>query len=341
MAQRPSPFTLDSSSRYNFLPPGNVCQCSGFGNNPAQNCRQTAGPGIDQTIDYWTQNDCLQSYATYLYQGSDGQRQFNPDHSEDLNDYINNLFELYVDSYQITANTQNPSFNSFQTQLLNLCNNPQTPGVCQQALGNFCSSLTSDQILADQALINFCGCYVDLNTNSNNLIDNTFSSNTCDQQNTNRACSPACHRVNTVQIYDLTSGQACTCPNDICVINDTAINIQNSLIGGDINITNICSSCLSYDQNDDSNCTCIISGTDLNQTFAEIGVGTNINQFCGPDSQCYQTNSQGNLEPVDCSQFNGNNYDIAIPVDSTSIYLTIVIFIIVVIIIILISLYLR
>lgn len=61
---------------------------------------------------------------------------------------------------------------------------------------------------------------------------------------------------------------------------------------GSINFSNVCPAC----PND--TCTCIISGVDVNQTLSNVGIGTQFNNLCGPNSLCFSNNTWGPCSPV-------------------------------------------
>jgi hypothetical protein len=82
-------------------------------------------------------------------------------------------------------------------------------------------------------------------------------------------------------------GNAAECAQDVCVINNVAINSTQSQVGNGVNFTQVCNQCKT------NSCKCIISGSSVSDLSKQISLGTLFNSFCGPTSECYQLPTGG------------------------------------------------
>ena len=269
------------------LPPGDINICSGSDN-------QFVGSAL---FNYWCQHDCPTAFSNYLNTLDNGEVGYNPNHFNNLQFLVKNLFTVYGFTNKITNNRSDISYNPFQNTLLSTCLDNRLTGICDRALNptynGFCSDVTTTNL--NDTTLNFCGCYV--NSNSPTKISGTNPS--CQ----NDPCDPLCHRISTVQRVG-TDGQICSCSNNVCAINDVLINSINSSVGSS-NITNLCPYC-----GPDGGCTCIISGNDVTSVLTDIGLGTQFNQYCGGNSRCF-VNQNGTLEEIPCSTANPNNQNVS------------------------------
>lgn len=262
-------------------PVGDVCMCSGWGNKDDGTCDTTVQLVGQNLFNYWCTYDCPTAYSSQL-NNINGDLGFNIDNLPIVQNELNNLFTTYALTNTITPNTLSPSYSPFQDTLLTTCLDQRLPGACTTALNSFCSGYTRDQITQNNTLNNFCGCYTTPDPVYNSL------------SNFNQACDPVCNRATTVQTA--TNGVFNSCENTVCAISDVSVNLSQSEVGS-INFSNVCPACPN-----NASCICYISGIDVNQTLSDIGVGTQFNNLCGPNSLC---NTNGVWAPCDPVPPNG------------------------------------
>ena len=241
----------------------NIINCTPSNIGELNSCYGTDGSSIDDIINYWCDNDCILPLENTLNNIQDQRSgieifSYNPDSLNNVQSFVNNLFNKYQQKYNITSNKNDPKYNPFQNQLLNICLNKALPGVCDNFLNNFCPNNLPKN---NNIISNLCGCYVSTDVDP-------------------PECNPLCARANTVQKSNLKNGDLITCSPNVCAITDTTISLINSQVKGKLNFTNICTGCQG------NTCVCIISGKNLDQTLFDLGISSTINQFCGPNSTC-------------------------------------------------------
>jgi hypothetical protein len=265
-----------------------VCVCSGWGpsqeNGTCDTTKQTLGQNL---FNYWAVNDCPSAYASVL-NDTNGTLAYNSSALPVVQNQVVNLFNTYNLTNVITPNPNSPQYSPFQDTILGLCTDPRLPGACSTALTSYCSQYSRDQIGANNLLTNFCGCFAPPDPVYANLPGGMTSS-----------CDPLCARANTVQTANPATGAFNVCPNNVCAISDINVNLSRSQVG-QISFSNICPACPSAENsNSEAPCTCTISGVDINQTLSELGIGTQFNSLCGPQSLCNVNGTWGacNLQP--------------------------------------------
>jgi hypothetical protein len=259
------------------------CLATGLG-DPAL----CSGQGLQgqALFDYWCQNDCVSTFSTILNTKANGELGYNPNNLPAVQNYINNLFQTYQGTNQLTDDVNSPQYNPFQEQLLSLCTDPRVPGGCGAFLTAYCT-FPRAEAAASPTKTNFCGCYVTPDPTYLQYTEKACKTVSCDAA----ACDPLCHRISTVQKADPATGVFKSCINNVCVIDNVSIDITRSRVGA-VNFANICPAC----GDAKTGCVCIISGVDVSTTLGDIGVGTQFNQYCGADSICLQNN-----QPIPCS----------------------------------------
>ena len=162
--------------------------------------------------------------------------------------------------------------SGFREVLHQFCNNPGiNPGVCQNYLQyKMCPGLSYNDMTSEES--DWCGCVT-----LPSLADQEL-------YGPNVACYPLCHLTDTIQLVD-ENLLPIQCNNQVCVIDDVSINVVDSKVGT-VSINSICPGCT-------GNCNCIIN--DVNVT----GVDLNINQYCGPNTNCYVTRN-GVVTQIPC-----------------------------------------
>lgn len=278
-------------------------------------CSGGAGTG-PVLFDYWNSHNCPLAYQMMMGISSTGANGltgivgYSVTGANYVRDYIVQLFNNYEENYLITNNVSDPRYNNFQRTLLNLCLDPALPGACEYALDNFCAVTNRTDLAGNLTLTNFCGCFVA----SDPLIDNyiggtsgcfgaTGSCQRCDVGQAGckviKACDQLCHRSTTVQRANLETGRIISCPEDVCVINDVIIDAENTSISKGINFTSICGGCQGF------GCYCIVSGINISETAASVGLAEDFNQFCGTGSVCIEADKR-----VPCSEISSSKIPI-------------------------------
>lgn len=299
--------------------PSNVAQI-------IQNCSGGIGAGTN-LFNYWQENDCPTAYSQAINTFSDCTLQYNSTNQALIQNQVVNLFNTYFETNTITDDVTSTQFNIFQDTLLSLCIDPTLPGICGEFLNNYCNGgsgftgFTRDQVNNSPILINFCGCYTppdptylqytlgspECNLGISGCTAGCTAGNTgCTGQ---PACDPLCHRALTSQKANNQTGFIITCPQTICVIDNTTINVTNSTVPGGVNFNTVCPGCGGSSGGD--GCLCIVSGENVSSTVSQIGVGTNFNQLCGANSVCIVEDSSGNIiSQSSCTGINPINADI-------------------------------
>ena len=273
--------------------------CNPYLTGTVANCSGGAGSG-SALFEYWCQFSCPQTYSIALNTNSNGLLGYNSANLPILQQNILQLFNTYNSTNSITDNISAPGYSTFQNELLNLCLNPQLPGICNEALTSYCTAFTRNQVAASPILRSFCGCYA--------APDPTILSAT--QQ---PSCDPICNLASTVQKADATTGTFLTCPDNICVINNVTIDVANSNIPNGVNFSNICPACGSGSgiggggggsgsgsgstntgATGNNGCICVVAGANVSQQFSKVGV-INTTQYCSGASVCITEDSAGNI----------------------------------------------
>ena len=263
---------------------------------------------------YWCQYSCPQQFVDALNSGSTVWG-FSQANLLQVQQYVTKLFQNYLTKYEFTDNTESPKYNDFQYTILDLCTDTQLPGVCDVFLTQYCSAFSRNSLMGESINSSFCGCYVP--------PDAAYLSIT-----NNAACDPLCNRANNVRIA--INGVIQTCPQNICVIDDTTIQAQSSTVS-QINFTSICSGCGNTGSN---SCLCVVQGPTISGTLNKIGV-VNINQYCGPDSIClYEQN--GVTVQKKCNESELGSLSAAVDIPTPNIIVIFIAIILIVIVILMI-----
>lgn len=268
------------------------------------NCSAVSGANF---IEFWDNNDCPMAYYTIINASSGATFGYNEESLISAQSYVQNLFNVYLETYNLTDDITDPKYNTFQDTLIDLCANASLPGICGTFLGGnggYCSQFSRTQAINSQTLTDLCGCYV---PPDENYLKYTLGSLGCEQGTGctagctagesgctgQPACDPLCHRAMTSQRSYLPLGNLITCPQNICAINDVTINIIGSRVPGGINFNSVCSGCGGPQGAD--GCLCVVSGLNISSTLSDIGIGTNYKNFCSADSIAIITNEDGDI----------------------------------------------
>lgn len=199
---------------------------------------------------------------------------------------MNVVFAKYTtNGYRIGSLPGSPTYNSFQEFLYTIC--CDYPGLCQNGLNNVCSDISMNRLSLNPEASAWCGCHLPLIEYSD--YANRF--------NIPPECSPICNRAGVLPIAK-GDAEPIECTQTICLIDDITINVVNSQIGGDIDITQICGNC-----SPEAPCSCFINNDSISINNSFISGNVSIQQSCG-SFQCTQNNPGipgPNLIEINCN----------------------------------------
>ncbi len=216
-------------------------------------------------------------------------------------DLITQTFDRYQEDGFIVGSLPGfPGYNPFQDFMYsNVC--CRFPNLCQSSLNSVCSAYTTTQLSANPSVANWCGCYLPRGEYSKYV----------DQYQVNPECTPPCNRPTAIPRVN-PGGQPVRCTNDTCIIDDLAINLAQTNVGGTVNISQMCANCSpafdpisgqnpnGYNSNSAS-CSCSIENNQINIVNSELGT-INISQSC-TSTTCYVTDATtGNLVSIPCDE---------------------------------------
>ena len=246
--------------------------------------QQCAGVGLEGQawFNVWNNDACYNVLYEQVFTTSTGGVGFNPEGYLIAQDTMDSVFAKYLMTNKITSPGLE-GYNVFQDTIQSTCT--RLPGICDPSLEIYCHNCpdcgSRSDIAADPPTLAFCGCYAPPPT-----VDPTILPQ----------CDPLCTRIGTIPLPN-GKGEALQCNNSVCVIDDVSIQAAKSSIGSDsINFRQVCNTCGS------GPCTCIISGISITATLASIGVTSNFDQVCGPNSTCLETQPDGTDRVVDCAE---------------------------------------
>ncbi len=197
---------------------------------------------------------------------------------------INGALKHYLENgFVVGSLPGSRTYNTFQDVLFsNVC--CPYAGVCQAGLSVACSVYNADMISRNPLAAQWCGCHLQASEYE------SYSAN----YNIPPQCTPLCNVSGTIPIVGI-NGNPVLCEQNICIIDNTTVNIANSQTGGGLNFNQICNSdCGSMP------CSCIVNGTTIDIDNSIIGGtvignsdglngGVGISQSCGTFT-CKQAN---------------------------------------------------
>lgn len=148
---------------------------------------------------------------------------------------------------------------SFFSQKLKLAKTycPMIPGACDKALGNFCHTVTREDVTKSPDLLSLCGCFMQPGQYPYNGIVDTNCSMTCNGQG-------------------VIKPKGWNCKQTVCIIDNVDINMVNS--EGNVNLNQLCGST--------GDSVCLLKDIDINAVNSRVGGGgVTINQQC---TRCYK-----------------------------------------------------
>ena len=207
------------------------------------------------------------------------------------------LYQKYLNSGFTITTPNMPGYNLFQERLLEL--SILYPDAAAPYLQNtLCSQYTREELSQNLDLTKFCGCYLPPSQYNEALNAVGIS----------KECDPICNIASAIPPVDPVSGNTIKCKNNICVIDDTTINLVNSRVGN-ISLGQVCGGCST------GSCNCSIIDVNISATGSKIG-NIDLSQECGGNLNCFQTTSAG-VKPVDCATYTGNEDIPTTPEDET------------------------
>ena len=217
--------------------------------------------------NYWCTHNCFRVYDS-IYNNANGILAFSEEGLQTAQENVESLFASNTDS-----NLPN---------LVALCLQTTTPGICDTALTRYCTG----RELITQSDYDLCGCYVPPDPSLN----------------VSPPCQPLCNLATTVR--KATNGVRDTCPANICIIDDVSVEARSST--ANVNFTNICPGCRVSSGNETTDCICVVNSSNVNNLLGTVGITTNVTQFCGPQSTCTTVNPDGSLNVEPCTGKIGN-----------------------------------
>lgn len=229
--------------------------------------------------NYWCNHNCFRAYDN-VYNNANGILGFSTQGLENSQGQVEELV-------QNVTRTQG-SLGNMTDNIVALCLQTTTPGICDTFLTSYCPNVTLDRegLSTRQSDIDLCGCYVPPDP-SLNVPD---------------ACQPLCNLATTVRKAQ--NGVRDTCPANVCIIDNVTIRSRDS--GANVNFTNICPGCR---VGEDTNCICVVNASEsssVNDILGTVGITTNVTQFCGPQSLCTTINPDGTTTTTSCDSAVGN-----------------------------------
>lgn len=228
----------------------------------------------NEWLQLWSTGLCTETYVDILYTDQNGERRYNPAQLSLIQNNFNAIFDKYLNAYgfEITDDTSSPNYSVMQNIIHYSCS--LLPGACDPYLtSSYCGNYTTATVAASPALLNFCGCF---NLQARGLIGTPL------------ICAGTCTKQRVIKIPDGIGGFA-QCNQPVCVIDNLNITATNSA-NGSVNINQVCTNC------GPQGCNCYINTGDINNINQQLGA-VNVQQFCGPNSQCFITSNAG--QPVD------------------------------------------
>lgn len=198
-----------------------------------------------------------------------------------VQDMINAMFvKYYQQGFVLGAQPGTKGYNPFEDFLRKyIC--CAYPELCQQALNGICGTIPSSRLSLNPSLANWCGCH--LNNSEYQRYVNQFQ--------ISKECTPLCNRSDVIPLTD-GLGNKIKCQQDICLIDDLAINLINSQASG-LNISQICGSC-----GDGQQCTCILSNNSIDVVDTALNGNITVSQMCSNGPTCTIPNTTGIGPPM-------------------------------------------
>ena len=146
---------------------------------------------------------------------------------------IKKVFDKYNDeggSFLGGINTDGLNRSAgFQNTFWKICN--KIPGLCTEILNEACKSYTTDDIVSNPNLSQWCSCYMDKSEYEK-----------YEKFDIQKECTPICNRDGVIPSIT-TEGQVQFCLSTVCMIDEVTVKLVNVENTGSINFNQICPSC--------------------------------------------------------------------------------------------------
>jgi hypothetical protein len=208
---------------------------------------------------------------------------------------VQNLFDTYInEGGNLGAGPGDEADSEMNDLLWTICST--IPGVCTTSLNQFCSTITTNDLIRNPNLQKWCGCY---------MPDFEYAKYT-NLYGISKQCTPQCNVAGLIPVVDETGIKTLKCEQSTCVIDDISIQLYEAKVGTDtgngISISQICGSCGSGSNT--GTCQCSLTGLNFAAVDATVP-SLEISQACSGGSICYfeSTDSTGNVisTPIPCS----------------------------------------
>ncbi len=241
------------------------------------NCVKLSENPNNQFFELWSEIGCHQALTTKISQNvSSNTVEYNPDNQATVENAMTDILNNYSQFYEFTDDTSSNSYSNFQYELLSICIDTAVPGVCDTFLNSYCSDVSREQATNDRFLTSLCGCYVppdptylQYTTGNEECLEGLPGCQACQGDGCfgQPACDPLCHRALTIQKANKDIGSIISCPQNVCVIDETNASVGNN----SLSFINVCTGCQEGD-----GCICVVNTPD--------DLSDNVYSLCGPDS---------------------------------------------------------
>ncbi len=190
-------------------------------------------------------------------------------------DLIERAVQYYTTELGLTlgALPGDPGYNRWQDTLFNqIC--AAYPGVCDAGLSHACENYSIDNLLAVPSLVPWCGCHLSPSEYDEYAL----------RYGIEDVCTPVCNRADTLPRGGV-AGSVNNCSKRVCMIDDVAISLYNTT-GEGLQLNQVCQGC------EDGGCTCVVSNQELDLQNSLVGGNViPVNQVCSWYS-CTQNGEQ-------------------------------------------------
>jgi len=207
---------------------------------------------------------------------------------------VQDLFNTYIkEGGNLGAGESDEGDTQMNNLIWSICST--IPGICTDSLKQFCSTITTENLIRNPNLQKWCGCY---------MPDFEYAKYSNLYQ-INKQCTPQCNQAGIIPLVDETGIQPLSCKQSTCVIDNVSIQLYEAKVGSGgsgINFSQVCGSCGGGDNT--GTCQCTLTGLNFAAVQANIP-SLDISQQCGAGSVCYfeSTDETGNIitTPIPCS----------------------------------------
>lgn len=174
--------------------------------------------------------------------------------------------------YVLGAAPNEPGYNPFQNYLYeNVC--CSFPALCSGGLRSACRNKTLEQLSTNPSLSNWCGCY----------LQPAAYQDIVTKYGVEIPCVATCNRGTSIPLTGV-AGTPVSCDQNVCLIDDVAINLIKNTGTPNVNFTQLCGGCKPGE------CNCTLGNSNVT-LINDVLQGANIDyrNLCGSLS-CTQDN---------------------------------------------------